>query len=144
MKKETIIAIILGVMMGAVVAIVLVLQTKKDEKPKVIPIAPNARVTPVTAKGSSSSNATFEVSEPTNEKLTEEKTITIKGKAEKESLIVVQSAAGFDSIKNDKEDFTIEDFPLTQGENTINVSVYTQESNATPQELVLKVYSIQE
>lgn len=144
MKKETIIAIILGVMMGAIVAVVMVLQTKKDEKPKVIPIAPNAKVTPINAKTTTTINSIFEVVEPTNEKLTEEKTITIKGKAEKESLIVVQSAAGFDSIKNDKEDFSIEDFPLTQGENTINISVYTKESNATPQERILKVYSIQE
>ena len=142
MKKETIIAITLGIVLGGAVAVGMVFATQKKQSTKVIPVIQNTQITPVTTK-KVSSIAQFELSEPADQSITDQKKITIKGKAAKESLIVIQSAAGSIIIKNDKEEFST-DFTLALGENKISVNVYPKEGNGSLQERDLTVFLLEE
>jgi hypothetical protein len=67
--------------------------------------------------------------------------ITIKGKAPKGSLIVIQSPVGNEVFKTDKEEFSTP-FPLALGENIVNISSYS--TTSSPQETTLQIYYVAE
>lgn len=142
MKKETIIAVSFGIVLGLIVAVVMIFTTQKKQEAKVIPVVQNNNITPVAEK-QTEATPQLQISEPKNESITDQDTITIKGKTVAGSLIVVQSALGYEIIENEKSDFTI-DFDLALGENKITVSVYPKDGNGAVQEQELLIYSLKE
>lgn len=142
MKKETIIAVTFGIVLGITVAVVMILSTQKKQDSKVIPVVQNNQITPIATKDAQIAPQ-LELSEPTSETVTDKETITIKGKTTKDSLIVVQSAVNSKAMTNEADTFEI-DFPLALGENKITVSVYPKDANGAVYERELIIYSLKE
>lgn len=139
MNRETIIAISIGIGLGLIVGAVVLFQTKKSEETKVIPIAPENNkvvISPENPK-TETKNKNLIISSPKSGVITTENSIEIRGKATPDSLVIVQSAADEVVEKNEKEEFKIQ-MKLSVGENTIQVSTYSDSS--TPQEQTLRVY----
>jgi hypothetical protein len=142
MKKETIIAIVLGISLGIVVAGFLIFTSQKNDKPKVIPVAVGSRITPTVVK-QAIVNEGFEITQPEQNSITNGKKITITGKAAKESLIIMQSATQNIVFRNKAETFS-QEITLTTGENVFNISVYPKDSKSQVMERQLIVYSLEE
>lgn len=123
MRKETIIIIAIGIIMGMIVAFLLITTTKekKSEKKKII----QTKITPVVNKIlKTEKKQPFIIAEPQNDFVTTDNSIILKGKAEKNSLIIAQSAYAEKAVKNNiVPDFSL-NFPLTLGENIINIIAY--------------------
>jgi len=140
MKKETIIAIFLGLLFGGVVAVFISLKSKDIE------LSTNKVIAPPKEK-SSVSNLTgteiqpLELSEPANNAIFEKDIIRFKGTAAKDSLIIIQSPIKDLIVKNTQGKFDLE-FPLALGENSIKIVVYPKEKQFRPQEKFMKVYYI--
>ncbi len=142
MKKETIFAIILGVAAGVGVAFFMVLKARESQIQKAKPISTINLTPSVAIQNTQITN--LEVSEPETGFITSSKAVTIKGKATKNSLLVVQSP-----IKNivqelKADNFTINSFPLAQGENVIHLTVYPKNPQFASQEKEIRVYLIEE
>ena len=140
MKKETIIAIFLGLLFGGIVAVFISLKSKDIE------LSTNKVIAPLKEK-SSALNLTgteiqpLELSEPTNNAIFEKDTIRFKVTAAKDSLIIIQSPIKDLIVKNTQGKFDLE-FPLALGENSIKIVVYPKEKQFRPQEKFIKVYFI--
>lgn len=142
MKKETAIAILLGVGLGLIVAIGVTLKTRHKETQKVTPISNTLHITPsVTAKNMQS--ATLEILETEDGSIASGKSITIKGKAPKDSLIIIQSPIQTLTLINDTEEFS-QSFSLALGENVIVVTAYPKGQSGAGIERDLKVYYLDE
>jgi len=141
MNRETIIAIVLGVSFGLIVGVVVLFQTNKGEDTKVIPISKDntEKVVSEAPKNNSMTQTNLKITSPADNSLVSEREIEIKGKANANTLIVVQSAASQVVSKIEKADFAIK-FPLATGENVIQVSAYSDSS--TPQENTMRIYYI--
>ncbi len=140
MKKETIVAIFLGLLFGAVVAVFISFKSKDIELEKNKVIAPPKEK--ITSPNSSGIELlSLELTEPADRAIFETNTVHLKGTALKDSLIVVQSPIKDLIINNRQEKFDLE-FPLTLGENSIKVVVYPKEKQFRPQEKFIKVYFI--
>lgn len=141
MNRETIIAIGVGVGFGLIVGLIALFQINKTSETKIIPIT-KERV--VNQKNTPQNNATtksvnLQIQSPKNNSIVSEKSIQIIGKAQKNSLIVLQSPTTEKAMKIEKENFNI-DFSLSMGENIISINAYSDSS--TPQEQLMKIYYI--
>lgn len=132
MKKETIVAVFLGIATGVVIALFLIINSQNNKGDKKVV---SALISP-TVQLSTTEAMTFSISEPENKFVTDQKTITIKGKAPKNSLVVAHSGSG-ERIQQLTSDNYELDFPLSLGENSIKVTVYF---NKETEEKVLTVY----
>lgn len=122
MKKETLIAVSLGILMGAIVAVLLIFNVReKAAKEKKI-ISPKPTPTIVAVKFDSQA---FEISKPATESYTDKNTIQIEGKAPKNALLIFQSAAGEKVIQVETNEFKT-DFPLILGQNQIKITSYNK------------------
>lgn len=140
MKKETIIAIFLGLLFGGIIAIFISLKSKDIELSTNKVIAPpkeNISVPNLTGTEIQS----LELSEPANNAIFEKDIIRFKGTAAKDSLIIIQSPIKDLIVKNTQGKFDLE-FPLALGENSIKIVVYPKEKQFRPQEKFMKVYYI--
>lgn len=137
MKKETVVAIVLGILLGAVIAIVLIISAKREEVSQSRVLTPS---TEPTISPPRSDSQKLSISEPKSGSLTSKSSIIIKGKAPKGSLLVIQSQQSEKIAKLKQPEFSVE-FPLILSENTIRLSVYFQNS---VEERVLTVYRISE
>ena len=138
MKKETVVAIIFGLLLGGAVAFFLVTKTSEKELEKSKAIAPTTtlnqeKVTVVTGY------QTLEISQPQDEEIVNKESVTITGKAEKNSLIVIQSPIK-EIILNISHNSFQTDFPLALGENIIKIVVYPHNQLLRSQEKQLRVY----
>lgn len=142
MSRETIFAIVFGILLGVGVGFFVLYQTNREDKAKVIPVAQETQKKQVAAKAPVATGQTLLiVTAPENGMVFTKKDITIKGKAPKNSLIVVQSPVYRDVIKTDAEAYSLP-FTLAPGENIINISAYS--GNSSPQESTLQIYYVQE
>lgn len=140
MKKETIIAVFLGLVFGGIVAVFISLKSKDIELSKNKVIAPPKEKV-LSSNLTETEIQTLELSEPANSAIFEKDTIHFKGKAAKDSLIVIQSPMKDLVFKNTQGKFDLE-FPLAMGENSIKIVVYPKEKQFRPQEKYIKVYYI--
>lgn len=147
MKKETIIAIILGLIFGFVFGSFLITRNREINNKNAGKINPtlvlnlNDKKDQENLNKKNIINIPLEIKEPQNYIITEKNTINISGKADKDSLIVVQSQLKeIIYINKDSQDFKISDFPLALGENTIKIVEYSKNKFADPEEKVLRVY----
>lgn len=142
MKKETMVAVLFGTIFGAIFATVLLVENKELQLKKAKTIAPTITV------GQSANNLNkgfqvLEITEPQDSTIVNSNTITIKGKAEKNSLIIIQSPNKESVFKIEKEQFAV-DFPLAFGENIIKIAVYPADSQARFGNKELKIYYLDE
>lgn len=140
MKKETMVAIFLGLLFGGVVAVFISFKSKDIELTK------NKVITPLKEKVSSPNSSgiklqSLELTEPADKAIFENNTVHLKGTATKDSLIIVQSPIKDLIISNKQTKFDLE-FPLALGENSIKIVVYPKEKQFRPQEKSIKVYFI--
>lgn len=135
MKKETIFALILGITFGVAVAIFFILSAKeKSISDKRIISTPAITISPVDFK-----EPPFEITSPVNNFISTSKTITLKGKAAKNALLIVSSPTINKSIKTTSETFEIS-FPLSDGENIIKITSYLDKNVS---EKTVKVYYLE-
>lgn len=142
MRKETIIAVLLGIGLGVGVATAVTIKTKKQEVKKSAPISNTLKVTP-TVSINNFQTQSLEIAEPLSGAITTVKTIKIKGKAAKGGLVVIQSPINTEIFQNEDIEFTL-DFPLALGENVIMVTFYPKEQQSSTQEKELKVYYLED
>jgi Na+-transporting methylmalonyl-CoA/oxaloacetate decarboxylase gamma subunit len=140
MKKESITAVVLGIGLGLVVAIFLIgfiRQSSKVGADVAVPtIDPKPKTTDVIGKS-------LEVSSPQDKEVFSTRRITVKGKAGKGSLIMIQSPLTEVVQKLNKDDYSIP-FDLAIGENVIVITVYPSDKTQREQQKTVKVYYIDE
>ncbi len=141
MKRETVIAISLGILLGVGIGLFVLFKSSGTDQTKVIPVGDTEQTKVVTTNSTSEGQTILTIQEPAENIVVKKKDITIKGKAQPNSLIVVQSQIYSEILKNEKEDFAIP-FTLALGENTLSINAYSNSSN--PQEIILKVYYVEE
>lgn len=142
MKKETSIAVFLGILFGVFVAIFMISKTKEKNLEKSKPITVGSKISPTVAIPTKQLQ-NFEILEPKENIIVNTKSITIRGKASKDALIVIHSPIKELAFKNVKEDFSVS-FPLAFGENVIQAVVYPKEDQLRQQEKELRVYYLDE
>ena len=141
MNRETIFAIVFGILLGVGIGFFVLFQTNNGEQAKVIPVTQESVKKQVAKAAAPAQQSLLQISAPTNNTVVATKQITIKGKAPKNSLIIIQSPSGRDAFKIDKEDFS-RTYSLALGENVINISAYS--TSSSPQESTLQVYYLAE
>lgn len=136
MKRETIIAVMLGVAMGAIIAFILILNVREKaiKEKKIISLKPSPTVAVV-----KNDTQTLVISSPANEASSDKNSIKIKGKAAKNSLIIIQSALTEKFLKLEKNDFET-DFSLSLGQNSIKITAY---HDKTIEEKMLQIYYVE-
>jgi hypothetical protein len=143
MKKETLVAIILGIAAGIGVAFVMIGKARESQMLSSNSISTSIQLTPSVATKNQQIQL-LDITSPENESISSSKSVTIKGKGDEGGLLVVQSAVKNSVQKLDKADFTVEGFPLSLGENTIRLTLYPKNINLPPQEKELKIYYLDE
>ncbi len=141
MKKEAIIAIVFGIVLGSILAIFLIAKNKERLLEKSKTITPLEKEQASQAKNGGVQQ--LEISEPGDKNIVYKNSITIKGSFTKDSLIIVQSPIKDVVIKNDKEQFST-DFPLALGENVIRIGAYSQDKKLRSQEKEMRIYYFSE
>lgn len=141
MNRETIIAVVLGILLGVGIGFFVLFQSSRTDQTKVIPVNTDTENKKVVKNTRGADEAVLEVKEPNDMTVVNSNTIMIKGTAEKNSLIVIQSPINSTVLKNNKESYETT-FPLSIGENIISINAYSKSS--TPQEVTLKVYYVKE
>ncbi len=141
MKKEIVVAIVFGVVLGLIVAVIMIIKLRQLEGKKNGPFSNEAQISPEVKNTAQIQQLV--ITQPSDGTIVGQNSVTIKGKASKNSLIVVESAIKDQAFKNDKGDFSI-DFPLARGENVIDIAVYPQNSQLSSQKKTVKVYWLKE
>lgn len=137
MKKETLIAIIFGVGLGVILAVIFIMQSKENQLTKAKPI--NNLSKTITPKLKMVTTPTLEISEPTDNLIVDSNSIAIKGRANKNALIVINSPIKDLVFKNGKEEFKV-NFPLALGENVIQLTVYPDDKLGSSINKTLQIY----
>ena len=126
MKKDVTLAVIVGFVIGAIAAFVIVNLPSLMKKGSTKTTIPATNLTPSPVARITTAPEGFTIQEPKDESIASEKSITIKGKAQPASIIVVDTS--IDSIaKAAASDGTFE-VPITIGEggNQISITEYTE------------------
>ena len=129
MKKETSIAIGMGIVFGLLFSFLVITNTQKNQSVSQKTNAPKTR--PVTQL--------ITVSEPNDGFISSTQSVTVKGKTDKGSFIVIQTPSKDMSFTTKIEDFEYS-VPLALGENIIHISVYPKGANGKILEKELHVY----
>jgi len=138
MKKESLIAVVLGLIFGFVFAIFIVLglSQNKVEKENIL-VSEKKSVTFSPTKKLNLELLTID--KPKNNLIVSKNQITIEGSVSKDSLVVIQSPIKDLVFQNKDKKFKV-DFPLALGENVIKIVVYPKFSNIKIQEKTLFIY----
>jgi hypothetical protein len=142
MKKETVIAITLGILLGVIVAVVLVLKTRQAQIQNSNPITTTLGVSP-TPIISSYTVDVLEITSPEDGTIVNKNSVTITGKVAKDSVVIIESPVKQVVIKNSPETLNV-DFPLAFGENVIKITAYPKDSHVSAKEKDLQVYYLDE
>ena len=139
MKKETFLAIFLGVVFGFIFALIIlgsISQSQLGEKTKsLLPQKKEPSILPAKP----TSLKLLNITNPKNFLIIENDKVIIEGEVEKNSLIVIQSPIKDLVFQNKEEKFKV-DFPLALGENVIKIVSYPQNRNLKTQEKTLFIY----
>jgi hypothetical protein len=125
MKKETVVAIIFGILFGSVFSFFFINSKKEQSQSTNLPA--NLATTIPEKKVTQISTQNLEINMPENNSISDKKQVVIKGKAPKKSLMVIQSPIKDIIFENENESFTI-DFPLAYGANQISIFSYPKNS----------------
>lgn len=142
MKKEIIIAIVLGILVGMGVAAFIISRTIYFSANKSQSVVANPSISPPPQTDLSQIKV-LDIKEPANQTIVAKNSIKVKGKAGKDDLVVIQSKEQEKIFKNKNEEFSI-DFPLALGENIILITVYPKNSQFSPQQKSVTIYYLDE
>lgn len=142
MKKETITAIIFGIILGGILAVTLIVKNRDSQLNKNKTIAPKEKTNQSSMAGNVNLKP-LEITEPSDRAIVNKNSVTIKANTIKNSLIVIQSPIKEMVFQTDKDQFSV-DFPLVYGENVIRVAVYPKDKQLRAQEKELRVYYLDE
>lgn len=122
MKKETVIAVLLGIGAGVLIALWVIkgVQTKDNSKQ----LIEQEKITP----SISISNAIAEpllVSSPEDGFVSNKEIITIQGKSKKGTLVIIQTPLAEFALDLDSNEFS-QEITLMEGENNITVTSYNK------------------
>lgn len=147
MAKESIIAIVLGLVLGVIVALAAVLYTVNVQKKHNTQMKGNgsqssasSTLVPESLPPTVTVLRSLEISDPKSGSTTSGKSIIIKGTAGSKTLIVIQSPVKTQVLNTEKDTFSV-DFPLALGENVITVSAYHEEA-VLPVQKKLYIYRL--
>lgn len=138
MKKETILAIVFGIILGLIVALILIFFLRPSGKERIEQT--KSTLTPKIVKNNI---VPLEIKEPSDRSISDKNTIMISGTAKKGSLIIIESPISEKVIKNKNESFKL-NFPLARGENLITIRAYVDNTQTVPQIKTLQVYYLNE
>ncbi len=136
MKKETVIAISMGIVFGLAFSFIVILNTQKNkkvtqkqqtQKKVAADVIKNVAVEPLV------------ITSPENAVAVDKKEITIKGSTEKGSFVVVQTQITDLTATAVDGNFSVK-VPLALGENIIHVSSYPKGTIGKVQEKEIKIY----
>lgn len=142
MKKETLIAIVLGIGLGIIVAVVLVVKSRQVQIQNAKTITAPISITPTPLIKNINIDV-LEISDPQDGAIVNTDSVVLKGKVAKDSLVVIQSPIKTEVIKNAPEILSVR-FPLAFGENVIRITVYPKEQQISVKEKELQVYYLDE
>ncbi|MFH1827442.1 MAG: hypothetical protein ABH812_03375 [bacterium] len=134
MKKETVLAITFGVLLGLIVAVILIFVLRPTGGDKVA--QPEKNTVP---KTKTTNLLPLEIKEPADKKISSTDSIKISGTVNKGTLIIIESPISTKVINNKSDSFSL-DFPLSLGENVITIRAYADKAQTVPQVKTLKVY----
>lgn len=137
MKKETSLAIGMGILFGLIFSFIVILNTQKNST--VTQKKQSTKVRPVGTTEQQIIAQPITITEPNDGDIISKAAVTIKGKVEKGSFVIVQSPAKDGTFTAKTEDFSYE-MPLSLGENIIHLSSYEKGVQGKIQEKELKVY----
>lgn len=141
MKKEVLVAIFFGILLGLTVAVVMVWRIRgTDSTGQQIQ---SASPSPAVRKDAKVVENTLQVSQPATGFITNSANVSLKGTVQKGSVIIVQSPLTDKVVKNDKDTFDIS-FPLAIGENIIQIAAYPNDKTVRPQQKTVTVYYLDE
>ena len=138
MRKEVILAIVGGVVLGLLV-IGGLWWTNKATTEESLNITP----TPVLEQPPTltpASSLSLEIISPEDESIIEEEKITLEGKTAPESVVVVIYPEGENIVEADKEGNFETEITLVGGANEIKITAYDEEGNQAEKNLTL-IYS---
>ncbi len=146
MIKEKIIAIILGVVFGITTAVFIVSFSNKREIDKRTnnSVLNKAKVVDKVKNSKTSSPGYLEITSPHDNFVTKSDNIEIKGKAPKNSLIIIQSPIKDLIFKNNQEEKFSKNFPLALGENVISIVIYNKDIQTSSLERDIKIYYLKD
>jgi len=136
MKKETSVAVGMGIVFGLLFSFLVIANTQKNQS--VSQKTTNQKTRPVTTEQQTTVQPIV-ISEPNDGAIITGASVLIKGKTDKNSFIVVQTQIKDMSFTTKSEDFEY-NVPLALGENVIHISAYPKGSNGKIQEKELRVY----
>lgn len=120
MRKETGIAIFLGILAGVGIGAIVLWQTKQSQQS-------SSQVLQDAAKPTRAANTQeltpLLISSPEPESVLSQNTVVLKGTAPKDSLLVIQSDTGETATKTTSASFE-EEVTLIEGQNTIRFTSY--------------------
>jgi len=137
MKKETSLAIGMGIVFGLIFSFIVILNTQKNntvsqkKQPQKVRLAGTTEQQTITQP--------IIISEPNDGAIMNTPLVTIKGKVEKNSFVIIQSPIKDGKFTSPTEDFSY-DLPLSLGENVIHLSAYPKGAQGKVQEKEFKVY----
>jgi hypothetical protein len=137
MKKETSIAIAMGIIFGLVFSFLVIANTQKNQTVSQKSVPQKTR--PVKTVEQQVVAQPITISEPNDGAIIADNLVKIKGKTDKGSFIVIQTPSKDLSFTTKGEDFEYE-VPLSLGENVIHISAYPKGKNGKVQEKELRVY----
>lgn len=121
MKKETGIAVFLGIVAGISIAFFVILGARGQQKTNGTVM--QSDLTP-TVSVVTDQVSPLTITAPSEDTVVESSTIFVKGSAQKDALVVIQSPSGEVIFKNTKTNFS-EEITLVPGENIIKVTTYS-------------------
>ena len=120
MKKETSIAIFLGILAGVSIGALVMWQSKQAQQNSSDVL--QGSITPTISVVSQEITPLL-ITSPENEAISTSSTIALKGSSQVGALLVIQSETSEQVEKTKKEDFEVE-IELIPGENTIRLTSY--------------------
>ncbi len=143
MKKETFIAVFLGVTFGIVLSVIMISKTRETNLSKTKPLTSTKKETSSVVFTKENQGVSFKVNEPSDNQVFSVNSVTIKGEAESGALLIVQSPIKDYVLKVEKDRFSF-NMPLALGENVIHLTVYPQSEQGRVQQKELRVFYIEE
>ena len=140
MKKESVIAIVLGIVLGLVVAFLLVGYIRQNQAPSSA-LVPNVNPVPKLTDAAGASALT--ISQPSDEMIVSSSSVTIKGEGSKGQLLLIQSPLSEKALELEKDTFETS-FDLALGENIIHITMYSNDSTQRAVERTIRVYYLDE
>ena len=139
MNKESIIAIVLGLVLGILVAggvVYLSVRQQRIQNTQITQSAtPDAGLSPVVVPPTVVIMQSLDIKAPQSGSVTDAREVRIEGSAAIKSLLIMQSPLAAVSQKLESANFSMV-MPLALGENTIQVSSYPEGSSAPIQKTV--------